>query len=297
MDMYQKRKIRAEKKNNDSQESFSKVSISWYPGHMAKTMKQLETDLKLVDVVVEILDARIPVSSQNPEAQKLIKNKKKIRLIIISIISILIIVCNSFLFIKYSAALSKYGSRGEEVRTIQTKLKRWGYYTGNIDGIYGTQTLNAVKLFQRKNGLTVDGIAGKNTLNAMGIMQSSSNTTSTTNSADLNLLARAVYAEARGEVYTGQVAIAAVVLNRVKSSSFPNTIAGVIYEPGAFTAVSDGQINLTPNSTAKKAAQDALNGWDPSYGAIYYFNPSTATNKWIWSRPMTITIGKHRFCK
>ncbi|MBP3502360.1 MAG: spore cortex-lytic enzyme [Clostridia bacterium] len=226
-----------------------------------------------------------------------VKNKKKIRLLIISIISILIIVCNSFLFIKYSAALSKYGSRGEEVRTIQTKLKRWGYYTGNIDGIYGTQTLNAVKLFQRKNGLTVDGIAGKNTLNAMGIMQSSSNTTSTTNSTDLNLLARAVYAEARGEVYTGQVAIAAVVLNRVKSSSFPNTIAGVIYEPGAFTAVSDGQINLTPNETAKKAAQDALNGWDPTYGSIYYFNPNTATNAWIWSRPHVITIGKHRFCK
>ena len=223
-------------------------------------------------------------------------------IIIITIICIFIIVCNSVLFIKYSTALSKYGSRGEEVRTIQTKLKRWGYYSDGIDGIYGTKTMNAVKYFQRKNGLTADGIAGTQagpaTLKAMGIMNSSSTSTSTSvNSSDLNLLARVVYAEARGEVYTGQVAIAAVVLNRVKSSSFPNSIAGVIYQSGAFTAVSDGQINLTPNETAKKAAQDALNGWDPTYGCIYYFNPNTATNAWIWSRPHVITIGKHRFCK
>lgn len=197
-------------------------------------------------------------------------------------------------------ALSKYGSRGEEVRTIQTKLKRWGYYKGNVDGIYGSGTLAAVKSFQRKNGLAVDGIAGKKTLEAMGIFNSSSSggsSSGSTNSNDLNLLSRLVYGEARGEPYSGQVAVAAVVLNRVKNSSFPNTVAGVIYQRGAFDVVSDGQINLTPNSTAKKAAQDALNGWDPSYGAIYYFNPSTATNKWIWSRPLTITIGKHRFCK
>lgn len=134
----------------------------------------------------------------------------------------------------------------------------------------------------------------------MGIYSSSSSSSSSsfsTNSSDLNLLSRLVYGEARGEPYSGQVAVAAVVLNRVKSSSFPNTVSGVIYQKGAFDVVSDGQINLTPNSTAKKAAQDALNGWDPSYGAIYYFNPNTATNKWIWSRPMTVTIGKHRFCK
>ena len=223
---------------------------------------------------------------------------KKTKIIIITIICIFIIVCNSILFIKYSTALSKYGSRGEEVRTIQTKLKRWGYYSDGIDGIYGTKTMNAVKYFQRKNGLTADGIAGTQTLKAMGIMNSSSTSTSTSvNSSDLNLLARVVYAEARGEVYAGQVAIAAVVLNRVKSSSFPNTVSGVIYQSGAFDVVSDGQINMTPNETAKKAAQDAINGWDPSYGAIYYFNPSTATNKWIWSRPMTVKIGKHRFCK
>ena len=194
-------------------------------------------------------------------------------------------------------ALSKYGSRGTEVKTIQEKLKRWGYYSGSVDGIYGSQTVSAVKKFQKKNGLTVDGIAGTQTLKAMGITSSSSSSSSSNNSSNVNLLARVVYGEARGEPYTGQVAVAAVVLNRVKSSKFPNTISGVVYQSGAFDAVSDGQINMTPDATAKKAAQDALNGWDPSYGAIYYFNPSTATNKWIWSRPMTVTIGKHRFCK
>lgn len=194
-------------------------------------------------------------------------------------------------------ALSKYGSRGTEVKTIQEKLKRWGYYTGSVDGIYGSLTVSAVKKFQQKNGLAVDGIAGTQTLKAMGIMGSSSSSSSTNNSSNVNLLARAIYGEARGEPYTGQVAVGAVIMNRVKSSKFPNTISGVIYQSGAFDAVSDGQINMSPDSTAKKAAQDALNGWDPSYGAIYYFNPSTATNKWIWSRPLTVTIGKHRFCK
>ena len=197
-------------------------------------------------------------------------------------------------------ALSKYGSRGTEVRTIQEKLKRWGYYYGSVDGIYGTQTVTAVKKFQQKNGLTIDGIAGPKTLSAMGITSSGSSSSggsSSTNSSDINLLSHLIYGESRGEPYTGQVAVGAVILNRVKSSSFPNTIAGVIYQRGAFDAVSDGQINLSPDSTSKKAAQDAMNGWDPSYGAIYYFNPNTATNKWIWSRPMTVTIGKHRFCK
>lgn len=196
-----------------------------------------------------------------------------------------------------SYALSKYGSRGEEVRQIQTKLKRWGYYSGNVDGIYGSQTLAAVKWFQSKNGLSVDGIAGPKTLAAMGIMGTSNNTSSSTSNSDLNLLARLVYAEARGEPYTGQVAVAAVVLNRVKNSSFPNSVAGVIYQKGAFSVVDDGQINLTPNQTAYSAARDAINGWDPTYGAIYYFNPKTATNGWIWSRPVTVVIGNHRFCK
>lgn len=195
-----------------------------------------------------------------------------------------------------SLALSKYGSRGNEVIQIQTKLKRWGYYNGSIDGIYGSKTVAAVKWFQSKNGLVADGIAGPKTLAAMGIYTSSSSSNSSNNS-DLNLLARLVYGEARGEPYTGQVAVAAVVLNRVESSKFPNSIAGVIYQPGAFDVVSDGQINMAPDSTAIKAARDALNGWDPSYGSIYYFNPNTATSSWIWSRPHVVTIGNHRFCK
>lgn len=222
------------------------------------------------------------------------------------IISTVTIFCVFLLFFSYhilfthnvAEALSKYGSRGNEVTQIQTKLKRWGYYNGAIDGIYGSKTQAAVRWFQSKNGLTVDGIAGKNTLAAMGITGSSNNSGSnSTNSNDLNLLSRLVYGEARGEPYQGQVAVAAVVLNRVRSSLFPNTVAGVIYQRGAFDVVNDGQINMSPNDTAKKAAQDALNGWDPSYGAIYYFNPNTATNRWIWSRPVTVIIGKHRFCK
>lgn len=229
----------------------------------------------------------------------MLKNKKKI--IMIGAIAFVLVVITVFIvFFQNNSveALSKYGSRGSEVTQIQTKLKRWGYYNGNIDGIYGSQTVEAVKYFQRKNGLTVDGIAGPQTLKAMGIYTSStSSTSSSSNSSDVNLLAKLIYGEARGEPYTGQVAVGAVVMNRVRSSSFPNTIAGVIYQSGAFDVVRDGQINLTPDSNAKKAAQDAMNGWDPSYGAIYYFNPSTATNAWIWSRPMTVTIGRHRFCK
>lgn len=234
---------------------------------------------------------------------KRLKNRKFLIIIMVVVVG-LTVMSSTWIYKKYEKqnetleTLSKYGSRGSEVTQIQTKLKRWGYYTGNVDGIYGTQTVNAVKYFQRKNGLTADGIAGPATLKAMGIMTSSSSSSSSSSyNSNLNLLSRVIYGESRGEPYTGQVAVGAVVMNRVKSSSFPNTISGVVYQSGAFDAVKDGQINLTPDSTARKAAQDALNGWDPSYGAIYYFNPSTATNKWIWSRPMTITIGKHRFCK
>lgn len=229
----------------------------------------------------------------------MLKNKISKKIFIIGIVFLIFISYNIFFRNNEIMALSKYGSTGSEVTQIQTKLKRWGYYSGSIDGIYGSQTLAAVKWFQSKNGLTVDGIAGKQTLEAMGIYTSSTttSTSATANNNDLNLLSRIIYAESRGEPYTGQVAVGAVVLNRVKSSSFPNSVAGVIYQTGAFDAVSDGQINMSPDTTSKKAAQDALNGWDPSYGAIYYFNPATATNKWIWSRPMTVTIGKHRFCK
>lgn len=235
----------------------------------------------------------------------MLKNKKHIVIArIASIILVISLITAGIIIYKNKQqnatveTLSKYGSRGSEVTQIQTKLKRWGYYSGNIDGIYGTQTVNAVKYFQRKNGLTADGIAGPATLKAMGIMTSSSSSSSSSSyNSNLNLLSRVIYGEARGEPYTGQVAVGAVVMNRIKSSSFPNTLSGVVYQSGAFDAVKDGQVNLTPDSTARKAAQDAMNGWDPSYGAIYYFNPSTATNKWIWSRPMTVTIGKHRFCK
>lgn len=215
--------------------------------------------------------------------------KKKICFILLIIICITTTALTVF-------ATSRRGSSGSEVRKIQEKLKRWGYYSGSVDGIYGSGTESAVKKFQKANGLKADGIAGKATLNAMGI-SSSSSSSGGNNSNDLNLLSRVVYSEARGEPYVGQVAVAAIVLNRVAHSSFPNSVAGVVYQSGAFDAVSDGQINLTPDSTARKAAQDAINGWDPTYGCIYYFNPSTATSKWIWSRPQVLTIGKHIFCR
>ena len=193
------------------------------------------------------------------------------------------------------AQVIKQGSTGETVKTIQRKLKNWGYYKGAVDGVFGSQTKEAVRYFQRKNGLTVDGIVGKQTLSALGISTSSSTTSSGYSDADINLLARLIYGEARGESYVGQVAVGAVVLNRIKSASFPNTMSGVIYQRYAFTAVDDGQINLTPNATARKAALDALNGWDPSYGALYYYNPKTATSQWIFSRKTTTTIGNHVF--
>ncbi len=203
---------------------------------------------------------------------------------------------------KADAAVVKVGSRGETVRTIQTKLKRWGYYTGGIDGIFGAKTKSAVQYFQRRNGLTADGIVGSATAKAMGISLSGTVSGSGTvssgklNNSDLYLLSCCVYGEARGESYTGKVAVAAVILNRVKSSKFPNSVSGVIYQQGAFTCVSDGQINLGTNDECTRAAQDAMNGWDPTGGAIYYFNPATATSKWIWSRPQLVTIGKHIFC-
>lgn len=192
----------------------------------------------------------------------------------------------------------KQGSTGDVVKKIQTKLKNWGYYTGKVDGIYGSGTKAAVKYFQRKNGLTADGIVGAKTLAALGISVSTTAAASqggAYSSSDTNLLARLIYAEARGETYTGQVAVGAVVLNRVKSSSFPNTISGVIYQPYAFTCVADGQINMSPNATALAAARDAMNGWDPSYGSLYYYNPSVATSGWIFSRKTVVTIGNHVF--
>ena len=197
-----------------------------------------------------------------------------------------------------SADLYKRGSSGDTVREIQTRLKNWGYYNGAVDGVYGSGTEEAVRLFQRKNGLSVDGQVGNQTLAALGITPSSSggSGTQTASDGDLYLLARVISAEARGEPYEGQVAVGAVVLNRIKHPSFPNSLSEVIYQPWAFTCINDGQFDQPVAESAYRAAQDALNGWDPSYGAIYYFNPNTATSGWIWSRPLIVEIGKHRFC-
>ncbi|MCM1043697.1 MAG: spore cortex-lytic enzyme [Corallococcus sp.] len=202
------------------------------------------------------------------------------------------------------AATIKQGSRGDTVKKIQTKLKNWGYYSGSVDGVFGAKTKSAVQLFQRRNGLKVDGIVGKATAAAMGITLSGSNASAGNQStgggkvsnSDLYLMSCCIYGEARGESYSGKVAVGAVILNRVKHGSFPNSISGVIYQSGAFTCVSDGQINLGTNDECTRAAQDAMNGWDPTGGAIYYYNPATATSKWIWSRPVITTIGKHVFC-
>jgi len=190
-----------------------------------------------------------------------------------------------------------WGTQGQDVKTVQDKLSRWGFYDGKADGIYGARTYRAVRKFQAKHGLKVDGVVGLATARALGLPHAVGATASggVNRSADEYLLARAIHGEARGEPYVGQVAVAAVILNRVKSPDFPNTISGVIYQPWAFTAVNDGQINLEPNSTAYQAAQDALNGWDPTYGSLFYYNPVKATSKWIFSRKIVTTIGKHTF--
>ena len=199
------------------------------------------------------------------------------------------------------AASLRRGSSGDDVIALQKKLKNWGYYSGSVDGKFGAETERAVIYFQTKNGLDPDGVVGQATAKALGLTLTNSGSSgggsATSNSSgDVYLLARCIYGEARGEPYKGQVAVGAVILNRVKNSSFPNSISGVIYQQGAFSVVADGQINLSPNETAIKAAKDAMNGYDPTGGAIYYFNPVTATSKWIWSRPLIVQIGKHRFC-
>ena len=188
-------------------------------------------------------------------------------------------------------ALSKMGSTGDEVSQIQSRLKEWGYYTGSVDGIFGTATRNAVIAFQKANGLTPDGIVGSKTLSAIGIGGGD-----IYNSADYELLARIISAEARGESYLGQVAVGAVILNRVEHPSFPDTLSGVVYQNGAFSCLYDGQFYERVEDSAYSAARDALNGLDPSGGAIYYYNPDVATNKWIFSRPVITTIGQHVFC-
>ncbi|WOC33699.1 spore cortex-lytic enzyme [Caproicibacterium argilliputei] len=195
--------------------------------------------------------------------------------------------------------LSKVGSQGSEVTKIQTKLQDLGIYSAKIDGVYGSATKSAVVTFQKQQGITADGIAGTQTLKALGITGSSSDSTGGIgkySSNDIKLLATIVSAEARGEPYEGQVAVAAVILNRVEHPSFPNTLAGVIYQPGAFSCLTDGGVNAEVADSAYKAVRDAINGWDPSGGAVYYYNPAKSTSKWIFSRPVITVIGNHRFC-
>ena len=210
-----------------------------------------------------------------------------------------------------AAAVLRQGSTGGEVKEVQRRLKKWGYYSGAVDGIFGSGTKKAVISFQKKNGLTADGVVGKATYKALGMNDSynvlagqggsgggqgsSGGGTNGYTSSDLYLMAKAIYAEGRGESYTGQVAIGAVIVNRVKSPQFPNTVAGVVYQKGAFTAVDDGQINLEPDETAYNAARDAMNGWDPTYGCLYYYNPAVATSSWIFERQTVTVIGKHVF--
>lgn len=200
-----------------------------------------------------------------------------------------------FSFVRADAAVVAWGDKGDQVTLIQQKLKQYGYFSGTVDGVFGKQTYDAVIWFQRKNGLKVDGAVGESTAAALGITLTGSVSAASYNESETYLLGRLVHGEARGEPYVGKVAVAAVVLNRVKSPSFPNTISGVIYQSGAFDAVSDGQINLTPDEDSLRAARDALNGWDPTGGCLYYYNPATATNGWIWSRTVQLSIGKHNF--
>ncbi len=226
-----------------------------------------------------------------------IKNNTIKKAVVFLTVFTLIISC-FFIFYQDSSVstLSKLGSQGNEVRRIQTKLKELGYYNGAVDGIYGIATQKAVRSFQRNCGITADGIAGPKTLKFLGLGSSTGSTGGYSNS-DVNLLAKLIAAEARGESYTGQVAVGAVVLNRVEHASFPDTIAGVIYQRGAFSCVNDSNWYVSPNSTALKAARDCINGWDPSGGAIYYYNPSKTSNSFMFSRPVITTIGNHVFCR
>lgn len=216
---------------------------------------------------------------------------KKQHLIIILILTLLL----TLTVTSAQSAILSMGSRGERVALIQQRLKEWGYYTGDVDGIFGRGTYNAVVRFQRQNKLSVDGQVGRKTATAMGLPLTGTISAALYRESELSLLARLVSGEARGEPYIGQVAVAAVVLNRVRSDEFPDTVSGVIFQPGAFDAVWDGQFDMTPTDSAVRAARDAMNGWDPTGGCTYYYNPATATNSWIWSRQVQLTIGQHAF--
>lgn len=222
----------------------------------------------------------------------MLKDKKKLITSLIIFFTVCVLIITMVQLAPSVKAAYRRGSSGSMVTQIQQKLRDWGYYNGSVDGVFGSRTEKAVIAFQRRNGLTADGVVGSSTLSALGLRDSSASTASN----DVALLARLISAEARGEPYSGQVAVGAVVLNRIEHPSFPNTMSGVIYQSGAFTCMVDGQFDEPVADSAYKAARDALNGWDPSGGAIYYFNPNTATSSWIWSRPLIVTIGKHRFC-
>ena len=215
--------------------------------------------------------------------------KKSLRVIVLSLLLV------SLLALSASASVVAWGSRGSQVSLVQQKLKQYGYYDGAVDGVFGKETYNAVVWFQEKNGLKADGAVGPSTAAALGITLTGTVSASTYQESEVRILARLVSGEVRGEPYVGQVAVAAVVLNRVKSPAFPNTISGVIFQTGAFDAVWDGQFDMEPTENSVRAARDALNGWDPTGGCLYYYNPSTATNSWIWTRQVQLTIGKHAF--
>ena len=194
-----------------------------------------------------------------------------------------------------AATVLEVGSSGSNVTKVQQRLIQYGYLDGAADGVFGQATYDAVVWFQRKNGLRADGVVGAATAAALGITLGSNAQTASFNDSEIYALAQLVHGEARGEPYIGKVAVAAVVLNRVKSAAFPNTISGVIYQAGAFDCVTDGQFYLTPDDDSLRAARDAMNGWDPTGGCIYYYNPATATSAWIWSREVRLTIGNHAF--
>lgn len=193
----------------------------------------------------------------------------------------------------------RWGSTGSDVCLAQRKLRAWGYYDGALDCIYGPRMYAAVILFQERNGLMVDGLVGPATWAGLGysVTPAGGSSRTSTRPGDLEMLARLVSAEAKGESYEGQVAVAAVILNRVRDSRFPNTVAGVVYQPDAFEPVLNGTVYQTPTDTSWRAAQDALNGWDPSGGALFFWNPDTAVSRWVWSRPIIKRIGNHVFAR
>ncbi len=229
-------------------------------------------------------------------------NRRTIRLLLFSCLALVLVVTAIYYIPKIQAAQPtiSWGSRGSGVRTLQWRLYQWGYYNGSIDGVFGSSTYNAVVDFQRKNRIRVDGVVGPQTWRALGYEGAGGRTQQVaargvSRGNDLQLIARLIHAEARAEPFEGKVAVAAVLLNRVQSPSFPNSISGVIYQPLAFESVANGQFNLPPTNDEVRAARSALNGWDPTHGALFFWNPSKPVSSWIWSRRIVRRIGAHVF--